>query len=151
VIDFHGAFNLPVIVSYSVSLMSATCHDPMTYPTQSSATRFPKRTSRLPIRRLCLAFQHFFPFLFLFISLFQLPEASTIRAKLPYRYSSSSHHFFLYYIHFYFSAIIVSRGMVLIRDCDEDGKLICPTDPNERDQLRKECLRHATGPDGIIN
>jgi hypothetical protein len=33
----------------------------------------------------------------------------------------------------------------------EDGKLICPTDPNERDQLRKECLRHATGPDGIID
>jgi hypothetical protein len=41
--------------------------------------------------------------------------------------------------------------MVLIRDCDADGKLISPTDPNERDQLRKECLRHATGPDGIID
>jgi hypothetical protein len=41
--------------------------------------------------------------------------------------------------------------MVLIRECDEEGKLIHPTDPAERDQLRKECLRHATGPDGIIN
>jgi hypothetical protein len=41
--------------------------------------------------------------------------------------------------------------MVLIRECDKDGKLIYPTDPAERDQLRKECLRHATGPDGVIN
>ena len=41
--------------------------------------------------------------------------------------------------------------MVLIRECDEEGRLIRPTDTVERDQLRKECLRHATGPNGIIN
>lgn len=32
----------------------------------------------------------------------------------------------------------------MIKDCDEEGKLVCPTDPAERDQLRKDCLKHAT-------
>lgn len=41
--------------------------------------------------------------------------------------------------------------MVLIRECGEEGKSINPTDPAERDQLRKNFLRHATGPDGIID
>jgi hypothetical protein len=41
--------------------------------------------------------------------------------------------------------------MVLIRECDGEGKLIQPSDSIEKDFLRKECLRHATGPDGIIN
>jgi hypothetical protein len=41
--------------------------------------------------------------------------------------------------------------MVLIRECDDEGKLVSPTEPAERDQLRKECLRHATRPDGIID
>jgi hypothetical protein len=34
--------------------------------------------------------------------------------------------------------------MVLIRECDEEGKLVQPTE-------RKKCLRHAIGPDGVIN
>jgi hypothetical protein len=42
-------------------------------------------------------------------------------------------------------------GMVLIRECDEKGKLIHPTNPSEKDQLRKECLRHATGPNRVID
>jgi len=41
--------------------------------------------------------------------------------------------------------------MVLIRECDEVGKLIYPTDPAERDRLKKDCLRHATGPNRIID
>jgi hypothetical protein len=41
--------------------------------------------------------------------------------------------------------------MVLIRECDGEGKLIQPSDPTEKDRLRKECLKHATGPDRIIN
>jgi hypothetical protein len=41
--------------------------------------------------------------------------------------------------------------MVLIRECDGEGRLIQPSDPIEKDRLRKECLRHATGPDEIIN
>jgi hypothetical protein len=41
--------------------------------------------------------------------------------------------------------------MVLIRECDESGKVIDPTDPAEREQLRKDCLRHATGPNGVID
>lgn len=39
----------------------------------------------------------------------------------------------------------------MIKNSDEEGKLVCPTDPAERDQLRKDCLKHATGPNGIID
>jgi hypothetical protein len=41
--------------------------------------------------------------------------------------------------------------MVLIRECDGEGKLVQPIDPIEKENLRKACLRHATGADGIIN
>jgi hypothetical protein len=41
--------------------------------------------------------------------------------------------------------------MVLIRECDGEGKLIQPSDPIEKENLRKACLRHATGADGVIN
>jgi len=41
--------------------------------------------------------------------------------------------------------------MVLIRECDDTGKVIDPTDPPERDQLKKDFLRHATRPNGIID
>lgn len=41
--------------------------------------------------------------------------------------------------------------MVLIRECYEKGRLVRPIDPVEKNRMRKECLKHATGPDGIIN
>jgi len=41
--------------------------------------------------------------------------------------------------------------MVLIRECDDTGKVINPTDPTERDQLRRDCLRHATKPNSVID
>jgi len=31
------------------------------------------------------------------------------------------------------------------------GKVIDPTDPAERDQLKKDCVRHATRPNGVID
>lgn len=42
-------------------------------------------------------------------------------------------------------------GMVLIRECDEKGRVIPTIDPVEKNRLRKECLKHATGPDGMID
>jgi len=39
----------------------------------------------------------------------------------------------------------------LIRECDDSGKVIDPTDPAERGQLRKDCLRHATWTNGVID
>jgi len=41
--------------------------------------------------------------------------------------------------------------MVSIRVCDDLGKVIDPTYPTERNQLRNDCLRHATRPNGIID
>jgi len=41
--------------------------------------------------------------------------------------------------------------MVLIRECDNVVKVIDPTDPAERDQLRRDCLRHVTGSNNVIN
>jgi len=38
--------------------------------------------------------------------------------------------------------------MILIRECSDSGKVI---NPAERDQLRKDCLRHATSPNGVID
>lgn len=39
----------------------------------------------------------------------------------------------------------------MIRECDDTGKVISPTNFVERDQLRKECLRHATRQNGFID
>jgi len=41
--------------------------------------------------------------------------------------------------------------MVLIRECDDSGKVIDPTDHAERGRLRNDCLRHATRPNGVID
>jgi len=41
--------------------------------------------------------------------------------------------------------------MVVIRECDERGREIYPADPLERAQLRRDCLRHATRPNGLID
>lgn len=41
--------------------------------------------------------------------------------------------------------------MVLLRECDEEGNYIIPSDPVERDRLRRECTKHATGPDGFVD
>jgi len=36
--------------------------------------------------------------------------------------------------------------MVLIRECDDTGKVISLTNSDERNKLRRDCLRHATRP-----
>jgi len=41
--------------------------------------------------------------------------------------------------------------MVVIWECDERGREIYPADPLERAQLRRDCLRHATRPNGLID
>jgi len=41
--------------------------------------------------------------------------------------------------------------MVVIRECDERGREILPVDPLERAKLHRDCLRHATRPNGIID
>jgi len=41
--------------------------------------------------------------------------------------------------------------MVLIGECDDTSKVIDPTDLAKRDQLKKDCLRHATRPNGVID
>jgi len=41
--------------------------------------------------------------------------------------------------------------MVVIRECNELGNAINPTNPAERDQLKKDCLRHATRSNGVID
>ena len=41
--------------------------------------------------------------------------------------------------------------MVVIRECDERGREIYPADPLDRARLQKECLKHATRPNGAID
>jgi len=41
--------------------------------------------------------------------------------------------------------------MVLIRECDDSGRVISPTNSVERDQLKRDCLRHATRLNGLID
>ena len=41
--------------------------------------------------------------------------------------------------------------MVLITECNELGRVIDPTNPAERDQLRKDCLKQATRSNGVID
>jgi len=41
--------------------------------------------------------------------------------------------------------------MLVIRECDERGREIRPVDPLERAKLQRECLRHATRPNGVID
>jgi len=41
--------------------------------------------------------------------------------------------------------------MVVIRECDERGKEIRPVDPLERAKLQRDCLRHATRPNDVID
>jgi len=41
--------------------------------------------------------------------------------------------------------------MVLIRDCDKSSRVISPTNSEERDKLRKYCLKHETHPNRVID
>jgi len=41
--------------------------------------------------------------------------------------------------------------MVVIRECDKRGREIYPADPLERARLQRECLKHATRPNGVID
>jgi len=40
--------------------------------------------------------------------------------------------------------------MVVIRECDERGRELRPVDPLERAKLQRDCLRHATRQNGVI-
>ena len=41
--------------------------------------------------------------------------------------------------------------MVLIRECDGEGRVIPPANSTERDQFKRDCLRHATRSNGVID
>jgi len=41
--------------------------------------------------------------------------------------------------------------MVVIRDCDGEGRVIPPSCDLEKNQLRRDCLRHATRFNGVID
>jgi len=41
--------------------------------------------------------------------------------------------------------------MVVIRECDERGRELRPTDPLERDNLQRDCLRHVMRRNGVID
>jgi hypothetical protein len=41
--------------------------------------------------------------------------------------------------------------MVLIMECDDTGRVISPTNSVERDHLRRDCLRRARRPNGLID
>jgi len=41
--------------------------------------------------------------------------------------------------------------MVVIRECDEMGREIRPVNPLDREKLRRDCLRHATQSNGVID
>lgn len=41
--------------------------------------------------------------------------------------------------------------MVLIRECDGEGWVIPHATSTERDQFKRDCLRHATRPNGVID
>jgi len=41
--------------------------------------------------------------------------------------------------------------MVVLRDCNESGMVISPTDSEGRDKLQRDCLRHATSPNWVID
>jgi len=41
--------------------------------------------------------------------------------------------------------------MVVIWECDERGREIYPADPLERARLQRDCLKHATRPNGLID
>ena len=39
----------------------------------------------------------------------------------------------------------------MIKECDKSGKVINPTKPAEKDQLKRDCLRHATRSNNLID
>ena len=39
----------------------------------------------------------------------------------------------------------------MIRECDERGRELHPVDPLEKAKLQRDCLRHATRRNGIID
>ena len=41
--------------------------------------------------------------------------------------------------------------MVVIRECDERGREIYPSDPLKRARLQRDCLKHASRPNGLID
>jgi hypothetical protein len=41
--------------------------------------------------------------------------------------------------------------MVLIRECDDTGRVISPTNSAINDQLKRDCLRNATRLNGLID
>jgi len=41
--------------------------------------------------------------------------------------------------------------MVLIRECDDTSQVISPTNFSEKDQLKRDCLRHSTRSNGVID
>jgi len=41
--------------------------------------------------------------------------------------------------------------MVLIGECDDTGKMVSLTNSEERNLLRRDCLKHATRPSGCID
>ncbi|RHN41169.1 hypothetical protein MtrunA17_Chr8g0363161 [Medicago truncatula] len=41
--------------------------------------------------------------------------------------------------------------MVVVRECDESGREVFPSDPLDRQRLRLQCLNHATRKNGLID